>query len=57
MLRKSRLRQINCFLIKQVYPKAKSILKSELAVETSSCYYQEPHTLVIDESALSWATK
>ena len=57
MLRKSRLRQINCFLIKKVYPKAKSILKSESAVETSTCYCQEPYTLVIDESTLFWATK
>lgn len=29
-------------------PKVKSILKSELAVETSIPYHQHPHTLVID---------
>ena len=32
------------------HSKAKSILKSELTVETSSWYHQEPHKFVIDGS-------
>lgn len=36
------------------YPKTKSILKSELAIGTSSHYHQQPHTIVIDESTIFW---
>ena len=39
---------------KMRYPKAKSVLKTTLAVETSSRCHPEPDTLVIDGSAIFW---